>query len=84
MGRAGVYRLATGSSTEPLDIGVLRYRLPPRLFQYLGGTMSRRLTVLLLAMLTLAGAMSLKTVVSAHANSPVIVAGGGAPVPPPF
>ncbi len=43
--------------------------------------MSRKLTVILLTMLVLAGAMGLKTVVTAHANGPVVVAEGGAPVP---
>jgi hypothetical protein len=44
--------------------------------------MSRRLTVLLLAMLALVGAMSLKTVVAAHSDGSVIMAVGGAPAPP--
>jgi len=44
--------------------------------------MSRRLTVLLLAMLVLVGAMSLKTVVVTHGDGSVITANGGAPVPP--
>jgi hypothetical protein len=46
--------------------------------------MSRKLTVVLLAMLILVGAMSLKTVVTAqaHDNGAVIMANGGAPVPP--
>ena len=44
--------------------------------------MSRKLTVVLLAMLILVGAMSLKTVVTAHDNGTVIMANGGAPVPP--
>ena len=44
--------------------------------------MSRRLTaVVFLAMLVLAGAMGLKTVVAAHSGS-VIMANGGAPQPP--
>lgn len=47
--------------------------------------MSRKLTtVVFLAMLVLAGAMGLKTVVTAHANAPVVLAEGGAPVPTPF
>ena len=47
--------------------------------------MSRKLTtVVFLAMLVLAGAMGLKTVVTAHANGPVVLAEGGAPVPTPF
>lgn len=44
--------------------------------------MSRRLTVLLLAMLVLAGAMGLKTVVVTHSDGSVIMANGGGPVPP--
>jgi len=41
--------------------------------------MSRKLTALLLAMLILAGAMGLKTVVAAHNNGTVMMANGGAP-----
>jgi hypothetical protein len=44
--------------------------------------MSRRLTVVLLTMLVLVGAMSLKTVVVTHSDNAVIMANGGAPVPP--
>ena len=44
--------------------------------------MSRKLTASLLAMLVLAGAMSLKTVVAAHSNGVVLMANGSAPVPP--
>jgi len=44
--------------------------------------MSRKLTVILLAMLVLAGAMGLKTVVVAHSDGAVIMANGGAPQPP--
>jgi len=44
--------------------------------------MSRRLTVVLLAMLILVGAMSLKTVVATHGDGSVIMANGGAPQPP--
>jgi hypothetical protein len=44
--------------------------------------MSRKLTALLLAMLILAGAMGLKTVVVAHSNGAVMMANGGAPWPP--
>jgi len=44
--------------------------------------MSRKLTVVLLAMLVLVGAMSLKTVVVTHGDGSVIMANGGAPVPP--
>ncbi len=43
--------------------------------------MQRWLTVVLLVMLVLAGAMGLRNLVSAHAG-PVTVASGGAPVPP--
>jgi len=44
--------------------------------------MSRKLTVVLLAMMILVGAMSLKTVVAAQDNGAVIMANGSAPVPP--
>jgi hypothetical protein len=44
--------------------------------------MSRRLAVLFLAMLVLAGAMGLKTVVAGHSDGTVMMANGGAPVPP--
>ena len=44
--------------------------------------MSRKLTVVLLAMLILVGAMSLKTVVVAHSDGSVIMANGGGPQPP--
>jgi hypothetical protein len=44
--------------------------------------MSRKLTVVLLAMLVLVGAMSLKTVAVTHGDSSVIMANGGAPCPP--
>ena len=44
--------------------------------------MSRRLMVLLLAMLVLVGAMSLKTVVVTHGDGSVIMANGSAPAPP--
>jgi len=44
--------------------------------------MSRKLTILLLAMLVLVGAMGLKTVVMAHSDGAVMMANGGAPVPP--
>ena len=44
--------------------------------------MSRRLIVLLLTMLVLVGAMSLKTVVITHGDGSVIMANGSAPVPP--
>ena len=45
--------------------------------------MSRKLSALLLAMLVLAGAMSLKTVVAAQHGGAVMMANGGAPLPPP-
>jgi hypothetical protein len=45
--------------------------------------MSRKLTSLLLAMLVLAGAMGLKTVVASHSDGVVMMANGGAPVPQP-
>jgi hypothetical protein len=45
--------------------------------------MSRKLSALLLAMLILAGAMGLKTVVAAHNDGAVMMANGAAPVPPP-
>jgi hypothetical protein len=45
--------------------------------------MSRKLTVIFLAMLVLVGAMGLKTVVVAHGDGSVMMAnGGGGPVPP--
>jgi hypothetical protein len=45
--------------------------------------MSRRLTTLLLAMLVLAGAMGLKTLVVAHSSGSVLMANGPAPAPRP-
>ncbi len=44
--------------------------------------MSRISTAVLLAMLVLAGAMGLKTVVTTHGDSSVMMANGSAPVPP--
>jgi hypothetical protein len=45
--------------------------------------MSRKLTVILLAMLVLVGAMGLKTVAVTHGDGSVMMAnGGGGPVPP--
>jgi hypothetical protein len=44
--------------------------------------MSRKLTVVLLAMLVLVGAMSLKTVAVTHGDGSVMMANGGAPAPP--
>ena len=46
--------------------------------------MSRKLTALLLAVLVLAGAMGVKTVVMAHSYGAIMMANGGAPVPPPM
>jgi hypothetical protein len=43
--------------------------------------MSRKLTVVLYALVVLAGAMGLKTVVTSRHNGPVLIAVGGAPVP---
>ena len=45
--------------------------------------MSRKPVVLFLAMLVLAGAMGLKTVVAAHNNGTVMMASGGGPAPYP-
>jgi len=45
--------------------------------------MSRKLTAILYATLVLVGAMGLKTLVARHTEGAVIVAFGGAPVPPP-
>jgi hypothetical protein len=45
--------------------------------------MSRKLAVLFLAMLILAGAMGLKTIVAGHNDGTVMMANGGAPVPMP-
>jgi hypothetical protein len=44
--------------------------------------MSRILSAIVLAMLVLTGAMGLKTVVTTHGDSSVLVANGTAPVPP--
>jgi hypothetical protein len=44
--------------------------------------MSRKLTVILLTMLVLVGAMSLKTVVVTHGDGSAIMANGSAPLPP--
>jgi hypothetical protein len=41
--------------------------------------MSRKLAVLLMAMVVLAGAMGLKTVVTSHNAGAVMMANGGAP-----
>ena len=45
--------------------------------------MSRKLTVVLFAMLILAGAMGLKTVVTAHGNGSAVLTAGVGPVPLP-
>jgi len=44
--------------------------------------MSRKLTVILLVMLILTGAMGLKTIVASSSNGAVMMANGSAPVPP--
>jgi hypothetical protein len=44
--------------------------------------MSRKLTVILLVMVILTGAMGLKAVVTSHSNGTVMIAAGGGPVPP--
>jgi hypothetical protein len=44
--------------------------------------MSNKLVALFLALLVLVGAMSLKTIVTAHADGSVTLASGGAPMPP--
>jgi hypothetical protein len=44
--------------------------------------MSRISTVVLAAMLVLAGAMGLKTVAASHGDGSVLTANGSAPVPP--
>ncbi|MDP9337402.1 MAG: hypothetical protein M3P45_00890 [Acidobacteriota bacterium] len=44
--------------------------------------MSRISTVVLMAMMVLAGAMGLKTFVTTHGDSSVMMANGSAPVPP--
>jgi hypothetical protein len=46
--------------------------------------MSRKLTVVLFAMLVLTGAMGLKAVVTAQGNSPAVLTANGAPVPTPW
>jgi len=43
--------------------------------------MSRKLAVVFLAMLVLVGAMSLRTVVTAHGDGTLIMANGSSPVP---
>jgi len=45
--------------------------------------MSRKFVVLFLAMVVLAGAMGLKTVLAVHNHGTVMMANGGAPVPWP-
>ena len=44
--------------------------------------MSKKLAVMFLVMLVLAGAMGLKTMVTAHGDGSVIMANGTAPAPP--
>ena len=44
--------------------------------------MSRKLMAVLYALVVLAGAMGLKTMVTAHSTGSVLVAAGGAPAPP--
>ncbi len=44
--------------------------------------MSRKLTVVFLAMFVLAGAMGMKTLVAAHADG-IVIANGAGPAPPP-
>ncbi len=47
--------------------------------------MSRKLTAaVFLAMLVLAGAMGLKTVVTAHGNGSAALSANGVPIPTPF
>jgi hypothetical protein len=47
--------------------------------------MSRKLTsVVFLAMVVLVGAMGLKTVVTAHGNSPAVLSATGSPAPTPW
>jgi hypothetical protein len=46
--------------------------------------MSRKLTTLFFAMVVLAGAMGLKTAVTAHGLGSVLLANGPAPVPRPW
>ena len=45
--------------------------------------MYRLLVVVVLVMLVLAGAMGLKNIVTAHGKGAVMMANGGAPLPPP-
>ncbi|HEY2461706.1 MAG TPA: hypothetical protein VGI16_12915 [Candidatus Acidoferrum sp.] len=44
--------------------------------------MSRKLAVVFLAMLVLTAAMGLKTIATTHGDNTVMMANGGAPVPP--
>jgi hypothetical protein len=44
--------------------------------------MSRKLTVIVLTMLVLVGAMGLKTIVTAKSSDVAVMANGGAPGPP--
>lgn len=43
--------------------------------------MSRKLTAVLYALVVLAGAMGLKTIVATHSNGPLLMANSGGPVP---
>jgi hypothetical protein len=43
--------------------------------------MSRKLTALLFALVVLTGAMGLRTLVSSHNTSPVVIAAAGGPPP---
>src|SRR5579864_7458906 len=72
----------TGSSGEPLDIGVVRYTVHPGFYLPRRHLMSRKLTALLLAMLVLTGAMGLKTIVAGHSDGSFMMANGSAPPPP--
>jgi hypothetical protein len=45
--------------------------------------MSRKLAVLFLAMLVLAGAMGLRTAIACHNGGTVMMASGGGPMPTP-
>jgi hypothetical protein len=46
--------------------------------------MSRKLTVIFLAMLVLVGAMGLKTAVTAHGNGQTVLSATGMPAPTPW
>src|SRR5437867_7324786 len=81
MGRDGVYRFVTGSAAELLDIVTLRNRMPPGLF------LPRRHKVTQTRGYFPRHARpgrgyEPKTVVVTHGDGSVIMANGGAPVPP--